>query len=44
MPETWINYRYLGKDGKLVKTEKLPERDTLFVYETAVFRNGVGPS
>ena len=35
MPETWINYWYLEKDGKLVKTEKLPEKDILFVYETA---------
>jgi len=35
MPETWINYWYFGKDGKLVKTEKLPERDTLVVYEAA---------
>ena len=35
MPETWINYWYLGKDGKLVKTERLPEKGILFVYETA---------
>jgi hypothetical protein len=35
MPETWINYWYYGKDGQLIKTERLPKRDILFVYETA---------
>ena len=35
MPETWINYWYFGKDGKLVKTEKVPKKDSLFVYEMA---------
>jgi hypothetical protein len=35
MPETWVNYWYYGKDGKLIKTEKPPKKDTVFVYETA---------
>ena len=35
MAETWINYWYLEKDGKLVKTERLPKRDSLYVYERA---------
>ncbi len=35
MTETWINYWYLAKDGNLVKTERLPGKDSLFVYETA---------
>lgn len=35
MAETWINYWYLGKDGQLVKTERFPERVSVFVYETA---------
>jgi len=35
MPETWVNYWYYGKDGKLIKTERLPRKDIVFVYETA---------
>jgi len=35
MPETWVNYWYYGKDGKLIKTERLPRKDIAFVYETA---------
>lgn len=35
MPETWINYWYIAKDGHLIKTEKAPKRDSLYVYETA---------
>ena len=33
MPETWINYWYFGKDGNLVKSEKVPKKDSLYVYE-----------
>lgn len=35
MPETWVNYWYYGKDGKLIKTESPPKKDITFVYETA---------
>jgi len=35
MPESWINYWYYAKNGKLVKTERLPTSHDLFVYETA---------
>ena len=35
MPETWINYWRLTKDGKLIKTERVPQKDTPYVYETA---------
>jgi hypothetical protein len=35
MPETWINYWYYGKDGKLIKTERPPKKDIVFLYETA---------
>jgi len=35
MAETWINYWYLEKGGKLIKAGRHPQRDTLFVYETA---------
>jgi len=35
MAEMWINYWYYGKDGKLIKTERLPKKDIAFVYETA---------
>jgi hypothetical protein len=35
MPETWVNYWYYGKDGKLIRTEQPPRKDTVFVYETA---------
>jgi hypothetical protein len=35
MPETWFNYWYYGKDGKLIKTERSPRKDIVFVYETA---------
>jgi len=35
MVETWINYWYLGKDGNLIKTERVPKKDSLYVYETA---------
>lgn len=35
MAETWINYWYLGKDGKLVKTERVPKKDSFYVYEMA---------
>ena len=35
MAETWINYWYLAKDGKLVKTERFPKSGNLHVYETA---------
>lgn len=35
MAETWTNYWYLAKDGKLIKTEGPPERDSPYVYETA---------
>ena len=35
MPDQWINYWYLNKDGKLIKTERLPKKSNVFVYETA---------
>lgn len=35
MSETWINYWSLAKDGKLIKTERTPKKDGLYVYETA---------
>lgn len=35
MPESWTNYWYFSKVGKLVKTERLPKNSDLFVYETA---------
>jgi hypothetical protein len=35
MPETWVNYWYYGKDAKLIKTERPPRKDIVFVYETA---------
>jgi hypothetical protein len=35
MAETWVNYWYLGKDGKLVKTERVPKSRHFYVYETA---------
>lgn len=35
MAEAWINYWYLGKDGNLIKTERVPQKDSLYVYETA---------
>ena len=35
MAESWINYWYLRKDGNLVKTERVPQKDSLYVYETA---------
>ena len=35
MAESWINYWYLGKDGNLVKTERVPQKDSLYVYDTA---------
>ena len=31
MPETWVNYWYYGKDGKLIKAERLPRNDIVFV-------------
>ena len=35
MAEAWINYWHLGKDRSLIKTEKAPQKDSLYVYETA---------
>ena len=35
MPETWVNYWYYGTGGKLIKTERPPIKDIVFVYETA---------
>jgi hypothetical protein len=35
MAEPWINYWYLGKDGDLVKTERIPKKVREYVYETA---------
>ena len=35
MSETWVNYWSLTKDGKLIKTERTPKKDDLYVYETA---------
>ena len=35
MPETWINYWYLTKNGNLIKTERAPKRNSRYVYETA---------
>ena len=35
MPDTWINYWYIAKDGQLVKTGRVPKRNSRYVYETA---------
>ena len=35
MSETWINYWRLAKDGKLIKTEMVPQEEAVYVYETA---------
>lgn len=35
MPETWINCWTLAKNGKITKTEKMPQEGTVYVYETA---------
>ncbi len=35
MLETWVNYWYLAKDGRLIKTERIPKTGSLYVYETA---------
>lgn len=35
MLERWINYWRLAKNGKIIKTEKVPQEDTVYVYETA---------
>ena len=35
MPETWINYWYIAKDGHLIKTGRTPKRNSRYVYETA---------
>jgi hypothetical protein len=35
MSETWINYWRLAKDGRLIKTERVPPKGSLYVYETA---------